>query len=388
MNVHSLSNAPRKGGIPPQALLQKRCGCLFVAGIGDPGCARTLNQASEREKLSRDRRSGYSNLDATRHEWPPQEVKLAQEVVARFPPTRRYLVGVSGGRDSVALLHALVDLGYRRLIVCHLDHQLRGRSSAADAKFVNSVATGLKLECEIGRTDVAALARRTKQSIETAGRNARYEFFARVARRRRCREIFLGHHADDLVETFLLNLFRGAGPSGLGGIRQIATRRRDGVELTIVRPLLGTTREEIAAYLDERHLKFRDDSTNATLDAFRNRVRHRIIPYIEKQLGRKVSGALRRAAIIAGDEAEWAESQIEPVLIENPELRVKELREQPRALQRRTIHRWLQSRNIEDLNFETIERVRALLDPNAREAKTNLPRDRHARRRAGKLFIE
>jgi len=297
-------------------------------------------------------------------------------------------VGVSGGRDSVALLHALVDLGYRRLIVCHLDHQLRGRFSTADAKFVNKVATGLKLECEIGRTDVAALARRTKQSIETAGRNARYEFFARVARRRRCREIFLGHHADDLVETFLLNLFRGAGPSGLGSIRQIATRRRDGVELTIVRPLLGTTREEIDAYLDERHLKFRDDPTNATLDAFRNRVRHRIIPYIEKQLGRKVSGALRRAALIAGDEAEWAESQVESVLIENPELRVKELREQPRALQRRTIHRWLQSRDIEDLNFETIERVRALLDPNAREAKTNLPRDRHARRRAGKLFIE
>ncbi|HSV64185.1 MAG TPA: tRNA lysidine(34) synthetase TilS [Chthoniobacterales bacterium] len=316
------------------------------------------------------------------------ELSLPKEIVANFPPSGRYLIGVSGGRDSVALLHGLTNLGYRRLIVCHLDHQLRARSSAGDAKFVQTLATKLKLQCEVGRTDVGALARRSKQSIETAGRNARYEFFARIARRRRCRIIFLGHHADDLVETFLLNLFRGAGPSGLGAIRQIATRRRDGVELTIVRPLLGTTREEIDAYLDERHLKFRDDPTNATLDAFRNRVRHRIIPYIEKQLGRKVSGALRRAAIIAADEAEWAESQVESLAIENPELGVKELREQPRALQRRTIHRWLQSRDIEDLNFETIERVRALLDPDAREAKTNLPRDRHARRRAGKLFIE
>jgi tRNA(Ile)-lysidine synthase len=316
------------------------------------------------------------------------ELLLPKEIVANFPPTGRYLIGVSGGRDSVALLHGLTNLGYRRLIVCHLDHRLRARSSAGDAKFVQTLATKLKLHCEVGRTDVGALARRSKQSIETAGRNARYEFFARVARRRRCRIIFLGHHADDLVETFLLNLFRGAGPSGLGGIRQIATRRRDGVELTIVRPLLGTTREEIDAYLDERHLKFRDDPTNTMLDAFRNRVRHRIIPYIEKQLGRKVSGALRRAAIIAADEAEWAESQVESLSIESPELGVKELREQPRALQRRTIHRWLQSRDIEDLNFETIERVRALLDPDAREAKTNLPRDRHARRRAGKLFIE
>jgi tRNA(Ile)-lysidine synthase len=316
------------------------------------------------------------------------ELSLPTEIARKFSPKRRYLVGVSGGHDSVALLHLLTDNGYRRLVVCHLDHQLRGRASTADAKFVKTLAMKLKLECEIGRTGVAALAKQTKQSIETAGRNARYEFFARIARRRRCPTVLLGHHADDLVETFLLNLFRGAGPAGLGSIRQIATRRRDGVELTIIRPLLGTTREEIGAYLKERHLKFRDDLTNATLDALRNRVRHRIIPYIEKQLGRKVSGALRRAAIIAADEAEWAESQVESLAIQSRELGVKELREQPRALQRRTIHRWLQSRGVEDLNFETIERVRALLDPDAREAKTNLPRDRHARRRAGKLFIE
>src|SRR4051794_14593076 len=139
------------------------------------------------------------------------ELSLPNELSAKFPPKRRYLVGVSGGRDSVALLHLLAHSGYRRLIVCHLDHQLRGRSSAADAKFVKTLATKLKLECEIGRTEVAALAKRTKQSLETAGRNARYEFFAGVARRHRCRTLFLGHHADDLAETFLLNLFRGAG---------------------------------------------------------------------------------------------------------------------------------------------------------------------------------
>ena len=143
------------------------------------------------------------------------ELSLPKDVIARFPPMHRYLIGVSGGRDSIALLHLLTNLGYRRLIVCHLDHQLRGRSSTADAKFVRGLARKLKLECELGRINVAVRARRKKQSIETAGRNARYEFFARIARRRRCRTIFLGHHADDLVETFLLNLFRGAGPTGL-----------------------------------------------------------------------------------------------------------------------------------------------------------------------------
>ena len=315
-------------------------------------------------------------------------MKISREVIARFAPTRRYLVGVSGGRDSVALLHALVDLGYGRLLVCHLDHQLRGRSSVADAKFVKSLAAKLNLECEIGRTDVAALARRTKQSIETAGRAARYEFFARVARRRRCRAIFLGHHADDLVETFLLNLFRGAGPTGLGGMRQISTREIGRLHLTVVRPLLGITRGEIDAYIKMRRFKFRDDATNQTLVPLRNRIRHRIIPYIEKQLGRKVGRALWRAALISGDEAEWAEKLVDSPSTRSSELPVRELQKQPRALQRRTVHRWLQAHGITNLDFETIERVRALLEPNATVAKTNLSRGRHVRRRAGKIFLE
>ena len=312
---------------------------------------------------------------------------LSQEVLARFPPSRRYLVGVSGGRDSVALLHALASYGYRRLIVCHLDHQLRGKSSTADAAFVRSLATKLKLEKDIGRVDVAALARRTKQSIETAGRNARYEFFAQVARRRRCHTIFLGHHADDLVETFLFNLFRGSGPAGLGGIRPIATRKVSGTSLSIVRPLLETTRAEIDAYLRTHRLKFRDDATNETLVPLRNRIRRRIIPSIEKQLGRKISRALWRAAMLSADEAEWTESLVDSDANSKRDFDVKELRAQPRALQRRLIQRWLQSRGIADLDFETIERVRGLLEEDATIAKVNLPHDRHARRRAGKIFI-
>ena len=171
------------------------------------------------------------------------------EVLQQFPPNRRYLIGVSGGRDSAVLLHQLVDLGYRRLVVCHLDHQLRGRASGADARFVERLAAKLHGEFEIGRTNVAELARTSKQSVETAGRMARYEFFARVARRRRCHIIFLGHHADDLVETFLMNLFRGAGPAGFGGIREITSRRVSGTELQIVRPLLAVWRAEIDAYV-------------------------------------------------------------------------------------------------------------------------------------------
>ena len=318
----------------------------------------------------------------------PRRTELIPEptLLGRFSPGRSYLVGVSGGRDSVALLHWLLTRGYQKLVVCHLDHKLRAKAGRADAAFVRRLAKRNKLEVEVGSADVKALAARRKQSIETAGRTARYEFFASVARRRRCRTLFLAHHADDLVETFLLNLFRGAGPVGFGGMREIASRKVAGVELQIVRPLLGVWREEINAYLKENRLEFRDDATNETLEPVRNRMRRRIIPYIEKQLGRKVRRALWRAAVIAADESEWLTKLVAQP--EGKELAVKNLRTQPRALQRRTIQQWLQSRGVAELDFETIERVRALLDPESQTAKTNLPRDRHARRRAGKIFVE
>lgn len=317
-----------------------------------------------------------------------EELAFDPHIAAHFPPARRYLIGVSGGRDSVALLHRLTELGYGRLVICHLDHQLRGRASKADARFVERLAARLEVECEMDRTDVAGLARRTKHSIESAGRMARYQFFARVARRRRCRTIFLGHHANDLVETFLINLFRGSGPAGFVGIRQVGRQTVDGLDLEVVRPLLGVWRTEIDAYIKSRRLEFRDDETNETFGALRNRMRRRIIPYIEKQFGRKVRASIWRAAAIAADEADWLTGLVDSKKTTARELAVKQLREQPRALQRRTIHRWLQSRDVPDLNFETIERVRALLDLDARQAKTNLPHDLHVRRRAGKIFVE
>ncbi len=131
----------------------------------------------------------------------------------------RCLIGVSGGRDSVALLHALVEHGFRRLVVCHLDHGLRGNAGRADARFAASMAAKYDLPFELGRVSVPALVRAGKQSIETAARDARFAFFAGVAARRRCRQVLLAHQADDQIETLLFNLFRGTGPAGLAGMR-------------------------------------------------------------------------------------------------------------------------------------------------------------------------
>src|SRR5690242_2080764 len=193
-----------------------------------------------------------------------------------YPVARSYLIGVSGGRDSIALLNVLLEFGYQKLVVCHLNHRLRGAASRADARFVEKVARNLGLDCEIGSTDVGALAKRSKLSIETAARFARLAFFVEVARHRRCSKIFLAHHADDLVETALLNLFRGASPGGMAAMRKISIHRIARTKLTILRPLLGVWRSQIDSYIREHALKVREDKTNAMLRASRNKIRHRI----------------------------------------------------------------------------------------------------------------
>jgi len=303
-----------------------------------------------------------------------------------FLPDARYLVGVSGGRDSVALLHSLVERGYEQLIVCHLNHQLRGRSSDADARFVKKLAAKCDVDLEMGSTNVCALAAKQKMSIEAAAREARYKFFVQVARQRRTQTIFLAHHADDLIETFLINLFRGAGASGLSAIREISNRRIGDVDLTIVRPFLGRWRNEIDRYVRKHRLKFREDASNKNLAPLRNRIRRRIIPYLEKTLGRNIRQSIWRAATIAAEEENWIEDQLPDAT--DADLAVAKLRDLPVALQRREILKWLRTRKIANVGFDVVEDVRSLLGHDAPVAKVNLPQDRHVRRRAGKIFIE
>jgi tRNA(Ile)-lysidine synthase len=311
---------------------------------------------------------------------------ISSRLMRNFPPDARYLIGVSGGRDSIALLHWLVNLGYDRLIVCHLNHQLRGQSSDADARFVQKLAAKYQVGFELGAANVRALARKKKMSLETAAREARYSFFSKAANRRRCHKIFLAHHADDLVETFLLNLIRGAGVTGLGGMRDVSSRQIHGVDLTILRPLLSIWRSDIDKYVRECHLRFREDATNKNLAPTRNRIRNRIIPYLEKILDRNIRQNLWRTATIAAEEENWLDKEVPDST--NVDLSVPKLRALPVALQRRAILKWLRAQNISGVGFDVIERVRLLLDPNVRTAKVNLPQDRHARRRAKTIFIE
>lgn len=304
----------------------------------------------------------------------------------RFPPDRQYLIAVSGGRDSVALLHWLIGCGYKKLIVCHLNHRLRGRASDADARFVKKLAGDCDLDFTVESVNVRELAQKKKVSIEAAARDARYKFFARVAKQEKCRTIFLGHHADDVVETFLINLFRGSGTSGLSAIRESLKRRIGQVDLTIVRPLLGIWRGEIDRYVRAHRLKFREDASNKDLGPLRNRIRHRVIPYLEKTLGRNIRQTIWRAAMIAAEEETWIENQLPNSI--GDEVPVVETRDLPVALQRRQIMKWLRAQGINNVGFDVVESVRGLLDHDSGAAKVNLAQDRHVRRRARKIFIE
>ncbi len=296
------------------------------------------------------------------------------------PSDEPALIGVSGGRDSVALLHLLASRGHR-LIVCYLDHALRAESRG-EALFVEKLAAGLGCECVVRRENVTARAKRMKCSIETAAREARYAFFAKVARERGVPRLFLAHHADDQVETFLFNLLRGSGAAGLGAMR-MSSKRED---LEIVRPLLGVWREEIDAYVAEHGLEFCEDASNADPRHTRNRVRHEILPMLTKAFGRDVRAALLRSAEILREEDAFLAAVPELAMANERELSVRELRPLPVAIQRRVLLAWLRARGVGEIGFGEVERVRSLLA--GRVAKVNLPGKKHARRRAGKLFIE
>jgi tRNA(Ile)-lysidine synthase len=301
-----------------------------------------------------------------------------------------YLVGVSGGRDSVALLRGLTALGYRRLIVAHLDHGLRGRAARDDARFVARLAKELALPLETARVDVGEVARAGKLSLETAARAERYRFFCEVAGRRRCRTLLLGHQADDQVETFLFNLLRGAGPAGLAAMRVESDQKCGRRRLRVLRPLLGVWRSQIDAYLSEGGWGWREDATNAEVAVHtRNRLRAEILPALSQAMGRDVRAALWRTAEILGAEEDWMAALLagEPAL--PARLPIARLRAEPLAKQRRLLRLWLAARKLPGIGYAEVELVRGLLEtgPDG-PAKVNLPGGKHVRRREGVLFLE
>ncbi|HIE25551.1 MAG TPA: tRNA lysidine(34) synthetase TilS [Anaerolineales bacterium] len=211
------------------------------------------------------------------------------------------LLGVSGGADSLCLLGTLHEAGYP-LIIAHFDHQLRP-DSAKDAQFVRKIAEQYKLPFLTESRDVAAYAKKHQQSIEEAARNLRYKFLFEQARKHKAQAVAVGHTADDQVETVLMHFLRGAGLSGLKGIEEGTILPHFDPEIPLVRPILRLWRAETVAYCEAHKLDYHEDPSNASDDFFRNRLRHNLIPELEKYNPRFREVLQRTSHALQGDYA-------------------------------------------------------------------------------------
>jgi tRNA(Ile)-lysidine synthase len=215
-------------------------------------------------------------------------------------PGGRVLVALSGGADSIAMLHLLRDVESTGTLsvagVAHFNHQLRPAAADEDERFCRGVAAALALAIEVGRADVRALAAVEGRSIEDAARAARYAFLERAADTLRADAIAVAHSVDDQAETFLLRLLRGAGPRGLAGIRPKVGR--------VIRPVIEISRRELRGYVAERQLAFREDESNADLSIARNAVRHRLLPIL-REFSPSVADVLAREAEIARQDEDF-----------------------------------------------------------------------------------
>lgn len=304
-----------------------------------------------------------------------------------LPITQSYLVGVSGGLDSVALLRGMWEMGHRDLIVCHVDHQLRGEDSAADAVWVEKLCQTWGIRCCIGRFDVAREAEQRRASIETTAREIRYEFFAQMAREHQCSRLVLAHHGDDQAETVLWRMMRGA--HGSKGMRCVQSMLIAGHTLQVLRPLLGQRKEPLRAYLRDLGQDWREDASNAEPFAIRNRLRHELLPLMNQIAARDVTPCLMRQALAWQDMEEVQQWALEQARVLDPRgrLHVPTVRALPVAMQMLVLHDYLQRQQIPEMSRDLLERCVALLQPEA-AAVVNLPGGKFLRRRQARLWIE
>ncbi len=298
-------------------------------------------------------------------------------------------VAVSGGADSVALLHALALLYPRHeLIVLHLNHCLRGDESDGDAEFVRELASELDCKAFVRREDVAAVAGEAGDNLEQAGRRCRYRFFRELLARGACEKVATAHTRSDQAETVLFRLLRGAAGAGLSGVRPVYRGR-------IVRPMLDVSRGEVIAFLRSRNIRWREDRSNEDLGLARNRLRHLLLPDLQRDWNPNVEEVLARTADWATEEehfwrrrtaALWRRCVREEsggVVLDTEAAR----RLLP-AEQRRLLREILRRRPMaaKAPGFLHIEKLRALIEAEAGTGAVDLPGGRAERSFDGILF--
>ncbi len=285
----------------------------------------------------------------------------------------RLVVGVSGGMDSVALLHGLVEVG-REPVVAHFNHGWRVAGDEDEA-FCRRMAESYGLSFYAEKAE-----EKDRVAKEEVARRARFRFFKKVCDEVGVRDLVLAHHADDVVETYLMQLFRGAGVGARGIISPVV---RDGVR--VWRPWLGVWREEVEKFAAAERLVWREDVSNEDMRYRRNWIRHELIPLLEREGYGGVRRALWRSARVMADRGEWIDGWVRK-WCERETLSVKELRQWPVGMQREVVYGWLKSRGVRDVSFEDVEGVLGLLI-NMKPARVNMAGGRQVYRRSGVIGV-
>ncbi len=226
-----------------------------------------------------------------------------------FQSGDRVLIGVSGGPDSVALLHLLLAVGPQYdldLAIAHLNHGLRKTAADRDADFVAALSKRLLVPLYSEKRDVLEYRRRHRLSLETASRHVRYAFFNELLQANGFDKIALGHHMDDNAELVLMNLLRGSGPRGLAGIPPVRDNH-------IVRPLMGLTRQQIKDYLAGKNLNYVIDASNNDQRHLRNRIRHELLPFLATRYNGRIAHHLNQTAAVCRSEDRWLERAVDAI---------------------------------------------------------------------------
>lgn len=218
----------------------------------------------------------------------------------------KVVIGVSGGPDSICLLHLLYsikkELGFE-IVVAHINHQIR-KVADSETEYVKDFCKNLGIECFVKKENITELAKKQKKGTEEAGRQVRYDFFEDVAQKTNSNKIATAHNSNDRAETVILNILRGSGISGLKGIEAMRDNK-------YIRPLIFTKREKIEEYCQENNLNPKIDESNMENIYNRNKVRNIIIPYIEKEFNKNIIQTINRLSDVATEENEFLQKLTE-----------------------------------------------------------------------------
>jgi tRNA(Ile)-lysidine synthase len=303
-----------------------------------------------------------------------------------FSPADRILVAVSGGPDSMALLHTLFDLREElslHLEVAHLQHGIRGEEAKEDARFVAALTRQLGLPFHLKEIDLPGIKTDARNgNLEALARAERYRFFADVVRARKLDKVATAHTQDDQAETVLMWILRGAGMKGLGGMAPLhrvkTPEAEDGESLTVVRPLLEVSKSEILEYLKEGQFSFRIDRSNLDPALLRNWIRLELLPMIQRRVGENVPARLSRQAELIRDEDDLLDQLARrryDAMRGAIGLNRTALLQEPKALQRRVLRLWIEQMrgHLRGLDFVHVEELLHLIAAKAPQGRASIP---------------